>query len=286
MENNIYSDELYHYGRKGMKWGQNIFGKIKTAKTNHTRKKNLEKARAAKVEKAKAAAKAAEEAEKRRQLVEKGKISAKKMTNEELQSSITRLEAEKKYNNLVLDTSAGKRFANKFLNETLMPAATESAKELAKRSLMKYGSDALGLNEKQVKSAYEKMREQHDMSNWKRKMAENEDFHTRREQKLKDEAAKRAKDDAQKQVDDYNAQREKEYEKSRAKTEGQYHMKNEKEPSHDPVEPGKSLTARDTTMSSFRSNPEAQKAIELGNAWITDAAGNYLASTYYREKKD
>lgn len=31
-----HSDELYHYGRKGMKWGQNIFGKKQTTKGSPT----------------------------------------------------------------------------------------------------------------------------------------------------------------------------------------------------------------------------------------------------------
>ena len=47
-----YTDELYHYGRKGMKWGQHIFAKAHARKVNKQRKKNLEKAREAKAKKA------------------------------------------------------------------------------------------------------------------------------------------------------------------------------------------------------------------------------------------
>ena len=45
------NDELYHYGRKGMKWYQNIFTSGKERKARKRRLKNLEKARQAKVEK-------------------------------------------------------------------------------------------------------------------------------------------------------------------------------------------------------------------------------------------
>ena len=51
MENNR-SDELYHYGRKGMKWYQNIYTSAKNVRTNRKRKKSLEKAREVKKQKA------------------------------------------------------------------------------------------------------------------------------------------------------------------------------------------------------------------------------------------
>lgn len=45
------NDELYHYGRKGMKWYQNIFTSGKERKARKRRLKNLEKARQAKTDK-------------------------------------------------------------------------------------------------------------------------------------------------------------------------------------------------------------------------------------------
>lgn len=62
MENNR-SDELYHYGRKGMKWYQNIFTSGKNARADRKRKKSLEKAREVKKQKAEAAKQKAVEAE-------------------------------------------------------------------------------------------------------------------------------------------------------------------------------------------------------------------------------
>lgn len=127
------SDELYHYGRKGMKWGQHIFGKVKAARTTRKRKAALVKARATK-----AANKAA--AEKRAKDIEKGKISAKKMTDAELKKRMERLQLEKNYTDLVNQVDAnrnnrGKRFVNKFLDSTVDKVAENAAADVVAQAI-------------------------------------------------------------------------------------------------------------------------------------------------------
>lgn len=109
------SGELYHYGRKGMKWYQNIYTKHKQRKLAKKRAESLKNARAAKAAKAKAAAE-------RQKLVDSGKISAKKMTTEELERRIARIELEKKYKEAIKsnrELDKGKRFVQKFITSTL-----------------------------------------------------------------------------------------------------------------------------------------------------------------------
>lgn len=94
-------NEFYHHGIKGMKWGvrhdkrgggQGIGGSIKNYRTSRNRKKNLAKARATREANRKAAAE-------RQVLLKKGKISPKKMTDEELRQQTDRLRAESAYKN-------------------------------------------------------------------------------------------------------------------------------------------------------------------------------------------
>ena len=135
------SDELYHYGRKGMKWGQHIYGKVKAAKTAKRRKAALVKARAAKSAKK-------VEADKRKSELTNGKLSTKDMTDAELKSAIARLQMEKQYKELYNSLNPQKVSAGKeFLNKTIMPALTESGKTLLRDYATKKGKELLGLNE-------------------------------------------------------------------------------------------------------------------------------------------
>jgi len=114
----VYSDELYHYGRKGMKWGQNIFGKKRSgAKGTVVAKKKksiLDKAKEAKEakKKAKAAAAEAERVEKEKAAETKAAVKARKeyskkssahLTDDEIKKRIERLELESTYNKVLKD---------------------------------------------------------------------------------------------------------------------------------------------------------------------------------------
>lgn len=87
MENN----ELYHYGRKGMKWYQNIFTKDKTGDSS---KKTGESDDSEGGKKAGSGSSSSSSSSKK---------TIKDMTDDELVAAIRRLENEQKYNKLIKD---------------------------------------------------------------------------------------------------------------------------------------------------------------------------------------
>lgn len=103
---------LAHHGVLGMKWGQHIFGKIKSSISNHrkasTRKKNLEKARKVKAENKQKQL----TTEEKKKAILKSRSAAKLYKNadlfsdEELRSAYNRLQLEANINNLVPKTKS------------------------------------------------------------------------------------------------------------------------------------------------------------------------------------
>lgn len=135
----LSEDELMHYGRLGMKWGQHIYGKAKAAKTNRKRKKNLEKARQAKVDKAKAAAE-------RQEAIRKGKIKPKDMTDDELRARTERLRAEKTYKELSAETkvvSKGRKYITDFAMGPGKKIFWDTSVDLAAQSFKTIGADRI-----------------------------------------------------------------------------------------------------------------------------------------------
>lgn len=138
----VYSSELYHYGRKGMKWGQNIFGKKRSgAKGTVVAKKKkslLDKAKEAKEAKKKAKA-AAAEAERKK--------DPRNMTDAEIKRAIERKQLENQYRQYYpAKVSRGKKFVSKFLDESLTPALISSGK--------KFMGDAFDLFGKKILDQY------------------------------------------------------------------------------------------------------------------------------------
>ena len=141
-----YDDELYHYGRKGMKWGQHIFGKV-TATAGRAGKFIGNKIKTS----ARDAVNTYRYKRDRRKYQKESDALRKKplnkMTNEELDSYIKRLTKEQEANNLrkslsnidQKNVSAGKKFISeaydKLLKQPLLSAGNTALTKLFTKKL-------------------------------------------------------------------------------------------------------------------------------------------------------
>ena len=141
----MYNDELYHTGRKGMRWGQHIYGRLYKRSDGSLTELGRKRARAyaAKYRKLtghKVSQSQSDETTKVKKAKEK---SVSEMSDSELQSRVDRLRLEQRYNELKPNQiSSGK----KFIETVFKPAASEASKQLMKEWMVKAGKEAMGLN--------------------------------------------------------------------------------------------------------------------------------------------
>ena len=130
-----YQDELYHYGIEGMKWGI----RRTAAQLGHVIKDKAKKGYQA-VKKASNIHKANKHAEEAAKIArQRAKITnPKKLTTEELNARIKRLQLEKTYKDLMKDTETAKRGKN-----FVMDVLETSGKNLLTQVGNHYGAKAL-----------------------------------------------------------------------------------------------------------------------------------------------
>ena len=179
MENFKYTenDELYHYGRKGMKWGQNIFGKVKTGASRVRKKISENNAHRKEVKRA-------------------NRLRSKplsKLTDAELKERISRLNMEKQAFDLIKQTTPSVQKGTKFMSsageafsQAIISASKDAVGAYVKKTLFKkLGIDdddfgdlkkevtKLGL-EKQLKELKEDISDSNEYKNLKKKVETDE----------------------------------------------------------------------------------------------------------------
>ena len=249
------NDQLYHWGIKGMKWGQRRFQNKDGSLTPAGRARYSE---------------AGEDSDKANKSPDSDSPPPKTratMTNEELRDAITnlqlqkqhkqlsyevddgnddlrgsiaRLQLEKQYKQLYNElnppqVSKGKQIADKILKDAVMPAASAAVTNLAKEAANQLGKKYLGVDDagERLKKEAESLKREAENAVNRRKIAQVEDFMKERKRKADEErAAKEAEKQAEKEAKQAEKQAEKEAkqaEKQAAKEAKQAEKQAEKE---------------------------------------------------------
>lgn len=128
------NDELYHYGRLGMKWGQHIFGN-KSSGGGKSLPGGLKEKLSSRKKK-----KQTQELLKKSSRSAQQKPSSKTMTDDELRSRINRMQLEKQYNQLHSELNPTPKSKKQQITDIISKSASRASENLLTQAFNSAGS--------------------------------------------------------------------------------------------------------------------------------------------------